>query len=100
MADPNCSGPLCAFLGSNASSQAKPGQCTRTAGYISNAEINSIKEKKPESHTWYDKEADADFIVYDSTEWVSYMTDETKEPHEDRWKSFNFAGTIDWALVL
>ncbi|KAK6953668.1 hypothetical protein Daesc_005973 [Daldinia eschscholtzii] len=100
MADPNCSGPMCTFLGSNTSSQAEPGECTLTAGYISNAEINSIINKKPESRTWYDSEVDADFIVYDSTEWASYMTDNTKQSRANRWKSFNFAGTIDWALDL
>lgn len=65
MANPNCSGPMCTFLGSNTSSQAKPGECTKTSGYISNAEINRILAAKPESRTWHDKDADADFIVYD-----------------------------------
>ncbi|KAI2464120.1 glycoside hydrolase superfamily [Annulohypoxylon bovei var. microspora] len=100
MADPNCSGPMCTFLGSNTSSQAEPGECTLTAGYISNAEIDSIISNKPESKTWHDDEVDADFIVYDSTEWASYMTDNTKQSRTDRWKSLNFAGTIDWALDL
>ncbi|KAI1483610.1 glycoside hydrolase family 18 protein [Daldinia eschscholtzii] len=101
MADPNCSGPMCTFLGSNTSSPAEPGECTLTAGYISNAEINRIINKKPESsRTWYDSEVDADFVVYDSTEWASYMSDNTKQSRANRWKSFNFAGIIDWALDL
>lgn len=65
MADSNCSGPMCIFLGSNISSQAEPGECTGTAGYISNAEIDSIINRRPESQTWHDAEFDADFIVYD-----------------------------------
>lgn len=65
MADPNCSGPMCTFLGSNTSSPAEPGECTQTGGYISNAEINSIIKQKPESRTWHDNKVDADFIVYD-----------------------------------
>ncbi|KAI1131004.1 glycoside hydrolase family 18 protein [Nemania abortiva] len=100
MADPNCSGPMCTFLGSNTSSQAEPGECTGTAGYVSNAEIESIINRKPASQTWHDSEADADFIIYDLTEWGSYMTDETKRSRTDRWKSLNFAGTVDWALDL
>lgn len=27
------------------------------------------------------------------------MTDETKQSHTNRWKSLNFAGTIDWRLT-
>ncbi|KAI1465659.1 glycoside hydrolase family 18 protein [Daldinia caldariorum] len=100
MADPNCSGPMCTFLGTNISSEAKPGKCTLTKGYISNAEINSIMRDKPESKTWHDDQVDADFIIYDSTEWASYMTDETKQSRRERWKNLNFAGTVGWALDL
>jgi hypothetical protein len=35
-----------------------------------------------------------------ATEWASYMTDETKQSRRDRWRSLNFAGTIDWAVDL
>ncbi|VTO88650.1 unnamed protein product, partial [Fusarium graminearum] len=42
MADKSCTGPDCLFTGSFEESEAEPGQCTGTGGYISNAEINEI----------------------------------------------------------
>lgn len=42
MAEAGCDGPQCTYLGSAGDSQASPGECTQTAGYISNAEINQI----------------------------------------------------------
>lgn len=41
MTDPSCHGPHCTFTGPK--SGATPGNCTRTAGYISNAELNDIR---------------------------------------------------------
>ncbi|ESU08424.1 hypothetical protein FGSG_04648 [Fusarium graminearum PH-1] len=42
MADNSCTGPDCLFTGSFEESEAEPGQCTGTGGYILNAEINEI----------------------------------------------------------
>lgn len=42
MADQNCSGPFCTFLGGKSDSRAYEARCTQTAGYISNAEITEI----------------------------------------------------------
>jgi hypothetical protein len=39
-------------------------------------------------------------ICFLAGDYVGYMTPATKEKRRDLWKSFNFAGTIDWALDL
>jgi hypothetical protein len=33
-------------------------------------------------------------------DYISYMDDDTKNSRRTRWKNFNFAGTIDWAVDL
>ncbi|KGO70456.1 Peptidoglycan-binding Lysin subgroup [Penicillium italicum] len=42
MADADCDGPLCKFTGDRLGSNADKADCTGTAGYISNAEINQL----------------------------------------------------------
>ncbi|PYH88504.1 hypothetical protein BO71DRAFT_467833 [Aspergillus ellipticus CBS 707.79] len=42
MAEAGCYGPECRFLGSADDSQAAPGPCTQSPGYIANAEIEEI----------------------------------------------------------
>lgn len=35
-----------------------------------------------------------------SGDYISYMTPQTKDARRAEWKSFNFAGTVDWAVDL
>lgn len=64
MTDPNCSGPMCTFVGPE--SGAKPGMCTNTAGYIANAEIERIIRDGGVIKTWFDNETMTDYLVYES----------------------------------
>lgn len=89
---------MCTYVGPE--SAAKPGMCTNTAGILSNAEINSIIRQGGDERTWFDDESMTNFLVYEGTEWVAYMSDETKQARTERYESLNFAGTIDWALDL
>lgn len=67
MAKQGCTGPDCFFTGTNETSNAKPGRCTGTGGYISNAEIKEIISHGGESvKTWYDKDTASDYVVYES----------------------------------
>ncbi|KAI9375022.1 hypothetical protein BJX61DRAFT_550311 [Aspergillus egyptiacus] len=100
MADATCRGPMCTFLGGRNDSPAKPGRCTETGGYISNFEINEILEEGGAIKTWYDEETDSDYLVYDSVEWVAYMTDETKDRRRGQYEDLNCGGTTDWAIDL
>ncbi|KAK0103087.1 hypothetical protein ONS96_005698 [Cadophora gregata f. sp. sojae] len=98
MAQAGCTGPSCLFTGSPLVSNAAKGECTDTAGYISNAEIadiiaaGGVQEYRVE---------DSDILVYGGgTEWVAYMKDATKSGREALYSRYNFAGTTDWAVDL
>jgi hypothetical protein len=50
--------------------------------------------------SWYDEETDTDYLVYDSVEWVAYMSDETKDRRRGQYEGLNCGGTTDWAIDL
>lgn len=69
MAEAGCTGPNCFFTGTNGTSDAKPGRCTKTGGYLADAEIKEIIQRGGDSvETWYDEETATDYIVYDGEE--------------------------------
>ncbi|KAK8087733.1 killer toxin alpha/beta [Apiospora hydei] len=103
MAQAGCTGPLCTFTANaDNSSQAEPGECTATPGYISNAEINNIIIANTSTgvKSWYDSKTDSNYAVWGGTQWVAYMTEDVKASRKSRWQGLNFAGTIDWAVDL
>lgn len=99
MTDPNCDGPLCSFIGPD--SAATKGECTDTAGYVSNAEINRLiaNKKRNGVKSYFDTNSQSDILVYGS-DWVAYMSDKTKATRTSIYKGLNFAGTTDWAVDL
>lgn len=98
MAQAGCTGPECLFTGSSGQSNAAKGECTDTAGYISNAEIDEIISQ--DGVQQYRVE-DSDVLVYGGgTEWVAYMNGATKSGREQLYDYYNFAGTTDWAVDL
>ncbi|KAJ5646716.1 hypothetical protein N7490_003088 [Penicillium lividum] len=74
------------------------GECTDTVGYISNAELNTILAS--DSTASLTSTNDTDYIVYNSTQWVGYMTNSTKVKRQAYYETFNFAGTAEWAVDL
>lgn len=101
MADPSCSGVQCAFTGPE--SGAKPGRCTDTRGYISNAEIKEIIAKDSTASVAYDSASMSNILRYgpqSSRNWVAYMDDKNKAERIALWKGLNFGGTSDWAVDL
>ncbi|POR38364.1 Chitinase [Tolypocladium paradoxum] len=70
MLDPGCVGPLCTFTGSYGVSEAEPGQCTGTGGYIANAELREIFNYAErgvegfEAKKWYDTETESDIMTW------------------------------------
>jgi hypothetical protein len=86
---------MCTFVGPE--SAATKGECTGTAGYISNAEIDKIIAGG--GRAYYDTNSESDILVYGS-DWVAYMTDETKARRTSLYKGLNFGGTTDWAVDL
>lgn len=81
-------------------SGATPGQCTDTAGYISNWEIEQILEEPTSDAQQYYSDEAGDIVVYNSTQWVSYMTTQTYNERVEWVQGMNFGGTSDWAMDL
>lgn len=97
MAEKGCYTEMCLFTGSRLVSNAEPGVCTDTAGYISNAEIAELRA----NHLTHVKnDLMADTIVFKETEYVSYMTEETKSRRKILYNFYNMGGTSDWAIDL
>lgn len=107
MAEKGCVGEMCRFAGSRNTSEAQKGYCTKTAGYIANAEIREILWQAKDSEntgyttvTYHDGASNSDMLVYNDMEWVAYMTDTTKGTRTDYYKGLNFGGVSDWAVDL
>ena len=97
MTTPGCDGPSCTYTGPL--SGAKPGRCTGTSGYISNAEIKEIIANNPSARTFAD-DVSSNILVYDDTEWVAYMDDKNKAARTSVYRALNFGGVSDWAVDL
>lgn len=98
MTEAGCTGPQCTYTGPE--SGATPGRYTNTAGYIANAEINLLISDDNSTQVLFDSDTDSDIIVYDSTQWVAYMTNTTKSTRTTYYQSLNMAGTSEWAIDL
>ncbi|KAF1978397.1 glycoside hydrolase [Bimuria novae-zelandiae CBS 107.79] len=90
MEEAGCQGPMCKFTGTKNESDATEERCTKTAGYISNAEIREIITESllgsgGNATVSYDKDSDSDILVYGGNDW---------------YKGLNFGGTPDWAVDL
>ncbi|KAF2667536.1 glycoside hydrolase [Microthyrium microscopicum] len=92
-----CYGPTCKFHGPQ--STAKPGRCTQVPEYISLAEINEIIKNNPTAKTWATDAVD-NVLVYDETNWVSFLDEDNKKKRSDFFKSLNLGGTTEWAIDL
>ncbi|KAK0705051.1 hypothetical protein B0H67DRAFT_498289 [Lasiosphaeris hirsuta] len=108
MAKADCDGPNCFFTGSANVSEAEPGECTGTSGYIADAEIRRINnfyagDSRDGFKSWYDKGSESDIMVWPSSKgnnWVSYMGPDEKKKRIDKYKGLNMGGTTDWAIDL
>ncbi|OBT40386.1 hypothetical protein VE00_10085 [Pseudogymnoascus sp. WSF 3629] len=98
MTTAGCTGPMCTFTGPL--SGAAKGRCTGTAGYISNSEIKEIINRGVNIQKIWNVDELTDILVYDSTEWVAYMSAATRETRTAKYKSLNMGGTVDWAIDL
>ncbi|KAL2859990.1 glycoside hydrolase superfamily [Aspergillus lucknowensis] len=101
MADAGCTGPMCKYLGERNQSPAAKGECTGTGGYISDAEIATLKRvNEVKWDEWHDEESDSTIFVYKDVEWVAYMDPDVKKSRREKYKKLNFGGTSDWAVDL
>nr|QDJ94334.1 chitinase chiC1 [Cordyceps cicadae] len=100
MAQDGCWGPMCDFTGTRQSSDAAPGRCTNTSGYVSYAELAEIiRRDGGNARTFHDGDSNSDVLLYRG-DYISYMTPTTKNTRREDWRGLNFAGSIDWAVDL
>lgn len=64
MAVDGCWGPLCDFTGTRTQSDAAPGRCTKTGGYMGLAELNEIIKQGDGAQFLHDDDSDTDIILY------------------------------------
>jgi hypothetical protein len=64
MAKDGCWGPMCEFTGSRTQSDATPGRCTGTGGYLAQAEINEIIKRGFGARNLYDAKSNTDIMIY------------------------------------
>ncbi|KAK4246406.1 glycoside hydrolase [Corynascus novoguineensis] len=108
MAQSGCWGPNCQFTGDRLNSNAKPGRCTGTPGYISNAEIDEIMAAEGSLQarsgrvvtSFIDTSSNTDVLVYDDNQWVGYMSERTKKTRTTLYAGWGLGGTSDWASDL
>ncbi|KAJ5742613.1 glycoside hydrolase [Penicillium nucicola] len=61
--------------------------------------INRILLTNDSSEAYSDGNV-TDFIVYNDTQWVGYMTNDTKTKRATWYEGYNFGGTAEWAVDL
>ena len=66
MEQAGCDWKNCKFIGDNRTSNAAPGRCTGTSGYISNAEIEETIARGRVNRQWQTE--GSNFLVYNDTE--------------------------------
>lgn len=103
MSKAGCWGPECTFTGPD--SGALPGPCTQTPGYLSFYEIQEIISQATSGvgyNTTIQQELQdmSDVLIYDSTQWVSYLSLVSYGQRLTWYASQHFGGTVDWALDL
>lgn len=101
MAEAGCHTPDCLFTGTPLHSNAAKGPCTDTAGYISNAEINDImKNPSRVNENYIDPTSNSNILVYDNTQWISWMSADVRKTRTAIYRSLNMGGTTNWAIDL
>ncbi|KAM5349053.1 hypothetical protein ACJ41O_008876 [Fusarium nematophilum] len=69
MAKDGCWKPTCEFTGSRTESDAKPGRCTKTGGYLAYAEIMEIRGRNGDKvEAFYDQDSKADVMLYEDSD--------------------------------
>ena len=93
MSKAGCTGPMCTWTGSPLA-----GRCTQASGTLADAEIKEIISTNKNIQQIHDTVSNTDILVYNSTQWVGYMSYNTKYVRTQRLISINFGGFVDWAL--
>ena len=98
MTTAGCWTEMCTYTGPD--SGALAGECTETAGYLANAEIEAVIANNPSAQVYWDSDAFSNVLVYNDTEWVSYMNSTNKAVRILLYEVYGFLGYADWAVDL
>lgn len=98
MTSAGCWTEQCTFTGPD--SEAYPGPCTDTAGYISDYEIGLILDQNPSAQALWDDVSYSNIVVFNDTQWVAYMNNSNKAVRLALYPDLTFLGTADWAVDL
>ncbi|KAJ5779984.1 glycoside hydrolase, partial [Penicillium paradoxum] len=90
--DSSCNTPGCIFSEGGAA-----GECTKSAGTLSNAEIQRVIATNDLTPT-LDREAAVKWITWDSDQWVSYDDGETMQMKISAANNLCLGGTMIWAV--
>ncbi|KAI1412614.1 glycosyl hydrolases family 18-domain-containing protein [Hypoxylon sp. FL1857] len=92
LSDPSCSKPGCQFKGG-----AAPGPCTANSGTLAYFEIMDIIEAQ-NLKPYYDKDAQAKYIVWNNDQWVSYDDEDTFKAKIDFANNLGLGGLLIWSI--
>ena len=92
LADPGCNTPGCIF-----SAGGNPGECTKSSGTLSNAEITRIIAANGLTPA-FDKEAAVKWITWNSNQWVSYDDGETMALKIAAANKWCLGGKLIWSI--
>ena len=67
MAQDGCWEPMCDFTGTRTESDATPGRCTGTGGYLAYAEIMEIIKTRGDIQTFHDGASNSDILLYNGS---------------------------------
>jgi GH18 family chitinase len=99
MKDLSCHGPECKFTGPE--SGAIAGRCTKTPGYIANAEIQEWLDEDEDITTYFDKSSRSTISYSTNGTWVAYNTEDERNDRITTWHSDKTVlGTSLWAIDL
>ncbi|KAL4770196.1 hypothetical protein BDW60DRAFT_224434 [Aspergillus nidulans var. acristatus] len=90
--DPSCNKPECIFAYGG-----KAGECTKSSGTLSNAEIQRIIAKHGLTPT-VDADAMVKWITWDNDQWVSYDDGETIQMKINEASKLCLGGVLIWAV--
>lgn len=99
MAKDGCWDAMCDFTGTLLQSDAAPGMCTKTPGYLGYAEVLEIIARGDGAKVFHDGSSNTDVMLYKG-DYIGYLTPLSKDTRRNDWKALNFAGSVDWAVDL
>ncbi|RAH43026.1 glycoside hydrolase family 18 protein [Aspergillus brunneoviolaceus CBS 621.78] len=96
MKDPHCTTPGCQFTAGG-----RPGECTSTAGVLSNTETQKVLGANATgTHVTFYKEDAVKVLTWDQYQWVSYDDTETLKLKLELANRRCLGGTMVWAVDL